>query len=288
MDPFHSAWHKFDRAYCHAQRLLNQAQQFASSDPQLQPELSYDLVTSELVVKVDSVEQPPVSMALTLGDVLSCCRQALDHVAWDMVGGDSAQLPDEDARAVQFPIVDWPAPADRAKKLQNAMKRRLPGVSQAHRTLVEELHRDQIWQRPKGESPLGFLQALHNADKHRTVQVLASVPSAVTAKGFTFQNCTKTGDPYSVIQPGEPLKAGAELIRVKVDPTGPNPTMQVAEIEVETVAVVDGVQVENLVNAVFESIQIDVLAQVEPAPPDGLECLGYDLSAFSGPGSGGA
>lgn len=109
----------------------------------------------------------------------------------------------------------------------------------------------------------------------------------MTAKGFTFQNCTKAGAPYSVIQPGKPLKAGAELIRVKVDPTGPNSTMEVAEIELQTVAVVDGVSVEDMLNAVLQSVYVDVLAQVEPTPPSGFECLGYDFSA-SGLGSGGA
>ncbi|MGB6059644.1 MAG: hypothetical protein WBF71_15420 [Microthrixaceae bacterium] len=138
MDPFHSTWHKFDRVCCHAQRVVTQSQQFAASDPQLQPELHYDLVTSELVVRVATVEQPPVSMALTLGDVLSCYRQALDHVAWDMVGRGSAQLSPQDARRVQFPIVDWPTtPQERAPELQRIMNRQLPGIAQSHQTLVE-------------------------------------------------------------------------------------------------------------------------------------------------------
>lgn len=275
MADFDSAWYKFDRAYLHLQRLLTETQQFAQSGPGIDPAVRFDIGSDELVVSAAKVPDPPVSLALTLGDALSCCRQALDHVAWSMVKRGS----NPGFKKMYFVI------EDDQTKFAGLMQSKMPGVIQSDYDVVSDLHTSCIWSHtPPEESALSRMRILNNREKHRTVQLMASVPSAVGVKG-TFKNCTGKGQPQTVVVPGQPLVSGSDLVRIPINPTGGPPTLEITELAVETVATVDGVSVENLINAVLHDILREVLEKVQPTPPAGLQALGYNFSSFSTPGA---
>lgn len=275
MSEFDSAWFKFDRAYLHLQRLLTETQQYAEDGPGIEPAVRFDFVTDELVVSAAKVPDPPVSLALTLGDALSCCRQALDHVAWAMVKRGSQPS----FTNVHFVI------EDNQTSFANSMQSKMPGVIQGDYDVVSDLHTNGIWSHTlPTESALSRMRTLNNREKHRTVQLMASVPSAVGVKG-TFTNCTQNAQPQTVVVPGQPLVAGSDLVRIQVNPTGGSPTLEITDLAVETVATIDGVSVEDLINPVLHDILRQVLEKVEPTPPAGLQALGQSLSGFSSSGA---
>lgn len=261
-DVFDSAWLKFGWAIRHEQQLKEENDRFVRADLALQEKVTYDAGAGELVMAIASIEPLPATISLILADALGCFRQCLDHVAWTMVRRGS-----QPTKESYFVIVDHP------NEFDNAMAKRMPGISPADHEVVKGLH-EHIWNAadPPGSEILK-MRTLNNRDKHRHIQVVNVRPHRLKIYG-ELRDCTRAG-PLRVV--GDPeLVSGQEFARIPVNKTGLNPNMR-STGRIETAPAVDGVPVVDLLNAVADSIHCLVLQRVQPEPPPEVYELGADL-----------
>jgi hypothetical protein len=168
-----------------------------------------------------TVEPFPAEWSLRLGDVVSNYRASLDHLAWALVkrGNRAGSLSEEEERRVYFPI--FTSPTEFSRRAPG----RLPGV---RRTDLAIVRRHQPYQRGKrklADHVLSVLNACSNLDKHRALQttVVTVVESVLTIQ--RAHDCIITDSGLSIVRT-EPMQPGAELGRIRVRRTGPEPRLE--------------------------------------------------------------
>ena len=110
-------------------------------------------------------EAPPSEWPLLAGEAIQNVRAALDHAiwaAWRSVAANSGE-----GNHTQFVICDEPAQF-------KDVRRRLKGVPEPVRALVERSQPYNRWPKAPADDALSILRRLSNADKHRTLAVVAS------------------------------------------------------------------------------------------------------------------
>jgi hypothetical protein len=168
---------------------------------------SLDERGSTLAIIVDSVPlYPVVEWGVVVGDLLHDVRSALDHAAYQLVASGRAAT-EETLRESQFPICDSKSTFD------DAVPRRLAGVDRELLAVVEDAQPFQY--HDVLNSPLHHLRELSNRDKHRLVTPLVLASDSIPEGSFEVAHARL--DSFEQL-PHLPLKAGVELIRVRVTP----------------------------------------------------------------------
>lgn len=137
---------------------------------------------------------PTDSWGVIVGDFTHDARSALDLLVYQL-----STLPalDHRRRKLQFPICDTPA------EYANCVERRLCGVSDAARTIIE-------WTQPYNEcgrrlgDALQVLRDISNTDKHRLIPVVLVVARLAnfTSTESVFAGLTFSGDAHIGIDRG--------------------------------------------------------------------------------------
>jgi hypothetical protein len=117
----------------------------------------------------------PLALSVVIGDFLFNARSALDHLVWQLVLNNPPNRP---SGQNMFPITTKP------DKFTGELERgRLNGVSKAVKTLIEGLQPYHT-----GNEILARFSALHNADKHRTLNVTTMVADKADFLGAVGDN----------------------------------------------------------------------------------------------------
>ena len=167
---------KFRRADMHREDFNERVQRFIEGDPYRV--IRYDeLDTGRRVWEIEVRKQPPLSeWAGLIGDCLFNFRSALDHLAYDLaIAYSGAPLPPDVERNSAFPIFYERAPTPQE------LERRIGAIDPKARRIIETMQ-------PYGRTDrtvLGYLETLHNFDKHRTLHVVAGFPAGVSHYGDT-------------------------------------------------------------------------------------------------------
>ena len=152
---------KLVRAEEHFKAILEMLRRFSVGQCELIPEENRQTHMGVLRVHLT---KPPQQLPLVIADFLYGVRSALDHLVWQLV---LANPPNTPSGKTAFPICSSPENFKKAKK-----RHRLDGVSASATTLIESLQpyhgRDQT---------LLTLSALHERDKHQTLNLVTGVAS---------------------------------------------------------------------------------------------------------------
>jgi hypothetical protein len=203
---------KLDRANEYLDRLERDAREFLEAEP-------YRFVGkregSYYVIRLQVLREPPISLAVTVGDILYCLRSSLDHLAWQL-----ATLEGKPPAGTEFPVFK-----DEGKFLNDKRPGglyKIRGLCAKHRALIQDLQPYQCGDDAIA-APLWVLHELANADKHRTLNLTVSTAEEI---GFNLAyNDLAIREPIEII-PG-PFVDNAIVGRIFTVQTGPNPEMAV-------------------------------------------------------------
>lgn len=207
---------KVERAREHHRALMEDVLDWLRETPYaLDQEFLAD--SSELVFRLrGEPPSPPLRWSTVIGDVVHNLRSALDHLAWQLVLLDGGQP----TLQTQFPIYES------EDAFRRNAERRLPGVTPERVSAVEALQPYRRSPDNPAEDHLAAIQLLSNTDKHRVLTTTV-VQSEGSQFRFTLRRDVRGLWPESIAPTFGPMVAGAEVVRVKVEPEGPNPEMSV-------------------------------------------------------------
>jgi hypothetical protein len=219
-DPFESAWLKWAIAVMNSRVLEDNVDSFAADrELRMHSRLAtyYDAKRHCLVLVVTELTDPfPVLWGVLLGELAHGFRSCLDHVAWALYKrGRTPNLGDRKERNVAFPI--------QAKRegFNDALDFRLPGVTRADRAIVRRYQPYRPGESRAHRHVFTILQELSNEDKHRAVQRVIPIAEQIDITNLQAFDCIPRR-----MRPGGfggSLEPGAELLRIYVTKTGPNP-----------------------------------------------------------------
>jgi hypothetical protein len=183
---------------------------------------------------VDTVVEPPLYIATTIGDVVHNLRSALDHLVFELafLGLRGKRIPERTAFPCSETNANW-----NSTYVQDIL---LEGVLKKHRAM---LYRAQPCYRRKDTTnpdtlrrrrrrPAADLNNLWKEDKHRMIQAVAVSPYEIKPRVGGFRDCRPTGPPRICLDfLGRPLKVDADVLEVPIEVTGPEPQVNV-EIEI--------------------------------------------------------
>jgi hypothetical protein len=230
---FDSAWLKWAWAVADVEILKRQLEAFAvDRDAQSlrTTAIKYKPYRHCFVVSVATLPPLPGRHSLLLGNIVHNLRACLDHLAWAVV--ERGRTPPSygdltlaQQRAIAFPICKDRAEFIRALKATSRWPSSLPGVLRAD---LAPIRASQPYVHGKRLAPFHVLTVLSgflDQDKHRTIQPLAFLPTApLVYEILDVADCTIT---RPVMEPANlPLKINAELARVYIRKTGPNPRLE--------------------------------------------------------------
>jgi hypothetical protein len=214
---FNDAWLKWGWATAYGEVLKAEAQEAfdeIKGNGQVTATARYYPKRHCFIIAAEKVPSLPARLSLILGDVVQGYRSALDHVAWELVHrGSARKLSPKAENLVGFPIAyDGPW-------FNKKLATMLPGVGRAE---IAKVRRYQPYLRGhRNRHPLTVLQKLSNDDKHRNIQPVLVVPAAYRFEVTEVRDCVVTKIPRR----GKllPLEVGAEMARMYVRKTGPDP-----------------------------------------------------------------
>ena len=197
----------------------------------------FERETSEYVFRFEG-ELPDPRIGLIVGEFGHHLRAALDNLVWQLVrlrGGSPT-------RRTEFPIYES------RKRYRQGARLALRGVSADDRAAIDAVQPYNHGESAP-ESYLAHLAWLNNMDKHRFLHVNCILPQTTGIKVSYGSEGTYAGqfpwNPWPVKHVGKiidvqyvPALAGndrAELMRVRIEATGPNPEMKVnrgAEVQI--------------------------------------------------------
>jgi hypothetical protein len=210
---FHGPVWKLRRAEEHLQTFVTEAVEFIKKNVYTFTG-EFEAQTSNYVFRIKLQEQVPVRWGTVIGDNLHNLRSALDFLAYDLARfARGGQRPNSQT---QFPII-WQDAARYREKGLPYVSALLP----QHRTVIRRL---QPYQRDNAqEHPLALLNSLSNADKHRLLNATVG-QFAGLGPGFTMGQDVQAIREINI--PLGPLEDGAEVARIHIDTSGPNPEME--------------------------------------------------------------
>jgi hypothetical protein len=186
----------------------------------------YDAKRHCIVITAGPGEVPtvfPITWGLLLGDIVHNYRSSLDHVAWALYKrGRTPSLTKWQEQGIYFPIA---RERDQFNRWLIGKRPKLPGARRADVAIVRRFQPYITGQRRLNRHVLVVLDDLANADKHRVIQPIQALPESMSFEVVKVTDCTVTR-----LKPRArrtTLKPGAELVRVYVRKTGPEPDMDV-------------------------------------------------------------
>jgi hypothetical protein len=163
-----SAVAKFNRAQRHFDALRDSVDGFREPKPyRVRPEANDDFTEHRFYIDFDP-PWPGAELGLLLGEGIQCLCSGLDHTIYALGVNESGTDPPPQWRQLQFPITEDAVAWSKARW-------RIKTLSAAAQTEIERLQ-------PHGTNeefflrPLGTLEELNNADKHRALRVISCVP----------------------------------------------------------------------------------------------------------------
>jgi hypothetical protein len=167
------AFLKLTRADEHLDSLEAEIQRWAATHP-YRIIRERDDESGATVVYAEPTGEPPLKLALILGDVVQNLRACLDHLALALAERNyGGPLPEEAQRDSQFPICDTP------KQFSRARKRDIPHIAKEAQAIIEKLQ--PYAENGGGRNPLAILNELSNHDKHRRLPLVAQHARLTTA-----------------------------------------------------------------------------------------------------------
>lgn len=222
-DPFDSAWLKWAWGVVDAKVLEDQINTLRGQhDADLPRPMVYGHEYHPkrhcIIVTLEAIEGElfPKFWGALLGNLVNNFRSALDHVAWAIYKrGHTPNLPDWREGKVYFPI------SDTRTGFNDSLKTKLPGARRADIALVRRYQPYHGGKRNLERHVLRTLNELSRLDKHRSIQPVVPVPETTAWTIKRTEDCI-----FRSISPSTPrvtLEPGAELVRLYVKKTGPNP-----------------------------------------------------------------
>lgn len=191
-------WLKIDRACEHLEAFEDALPDFRRLQP-CDVACEHDVDTGDKVWRVRGKPlQPPFEWNAIVGDALYNFRSALDHLAWQLVLVNGNQP----TRRTAFPIFDDPDLYKRSKPSK------LKGMSDEAKALIEQTQ-PCFGRNPHRNKVLTWLEALHNVDKHRHLNLTV----AATIGGLWSPGLPVTAPEETFIYEG-PIQEKTELARV--------------------------------------------------------------------------
>lgn len=209
-----SALEKYARAQYHFDALLGEVDSFF--DPKhykTRPETNADMTKYRFYIEFER-PMPSREWGLVFGDGVHNLRSALDHCVYAIgVEENNGVEPPPGVKDLQFPITE-----DRAKWDGQAWRlKTLSGPAQAAiKRLQPHGHGDEFFVRP-----LGALSEFDNADKHRSIRVLASVVTEMDG----LLSGLDPGPGYELVWHGGALEDGAPFLTLTLPRPNPNVKM---------------------------------------------------------------
>jgi hypothetical protein len=261
--PFDSAWLKWARGVVNANALAGQVNALASQPHYRLPLLvrhEYNAKCHCIIVSVVEVENPfPDSWALLLGDVVQNFRSALDHIAWALYKrGRTPNVGEKRERRVYFPIY-----ADRLK-FNAALTSNLPGVRRTDRAKVRSCQPYLVGKRNLERHALLVVDELSRLDKHRVIQLVEPVPDRAAFHIGKQTDCIYRR--MSVRPPRGILQPGAELTRIYVKRTGPDPYVDVNPRFTIDPAIKARLTLEEFLKTTMRAVSFALFKFAEPPP----------------------
>jgi len=225
------SWAKLDHARQHIGVLRHEIAQAGAPDPNsILLSRKYEPAEGAVVYRIERVVEIRNSWPLIVGDAIHDLRSALDHLMWQLAIVYLGRQPNRrEAPNIQFPVI---------RKLREFNGHRyLRYVQLAD---VNRLKPFQPYKRArKGQRhPLPKLAQLSNTDKHRKLHLLVIIPQSAsfTNRGDAFRDCIPhpttpdpQGQPAGIVEHIAPRRAprmGDPILRILVQPTGPNPDVE--------------------------------------------------------------
>lgn len=196
-----------------------------ASDPDIQYRFPmtqhYDPKRHCIILRVgDEIPPFPSLWGMLLGNIVHNYRSCLDHVAWAIYKrGRTPNLPERQERNVYFPVA-----AERTA-FNKSLPRKLPGARRADIAIVRRYQPYHGGKRNLHRHVLKVLDDLSVLDKHRSIQPVVPLPDEATMRIVGVTDCLITR--LSRGHKRETFEAGAEIGRLYIRKTGPNPHVHV-------------------------------------------------------------
>ena len=279
-DPFDSAWLKWVQGVSNAQVLLDNMLTLAEQ-PNLQLESwfgqYYDAKRHCICVIAQVTEPFPRLWGVLLGDVIHNYRSCLDHIAWALYKrGRTPDLPEWQERLIYFPITSKREIFNACLKGERA---KLPGVRRADVAKVRRYQPYMAGQSRVHRHVLTILDALANADKHRTVQPVIAVPHRITFLELDFTDCIPRKFAFTPNWAGA-SDPRAELGRFYVKKTGAEPRVDMKPHFALTPAINEFLTVAEFLEKTMAATSL-VLREFAEPPESVLRMLATHAEALS-------
>jgi hypothetical protein len=171
---------KIDRARQHLDALDSEVRMFIESEPyEIRHEVNTE--TNEKVVVFHPTRSIPWPLPYILGDLVHNLRSSLDHAVYEL----TIRHCGAPVRGSEFPVFD-----DR-DKFQQYAPRKIRGLREITRTIIEQLQPYNLRKEGTRESILWWLHQLSIIDKHRTVhlcRIQASQAQIMFIRDVTFKS----------------------------------------------------------------------------------------------------
>jgi hypothetical protein len=162
---------------------------------------------------------PPDHWPLLAGEAIHNLRSALDHAVWQ--AWRDVKTNTGDGGHTQFVICDSPGDFKKANW-------HLEGVPAPVRAIVERAQPYNRWPQAPTQEPLAVLRALSNADKHRTLAIVAGDvsfemvgigASGITIEGWDPASGKRLGNGTTEISSFTARSANGEINEMDVQPS---------------------------------------------------------------------
>lgn len=173
-------------------------------------------------------EDPPPRISVILGEIVHDLRSALDHLACELIEAHGRRPIRRAAWPVALDESTWvntvEFPRDRTGKRIRGPLHGLPRTSDAWAYIKQT----QPYQRGRGaRTPLAELNRLWSIDKHSAIHMSYVYPGLDVFEMFVWDAGAHFVSGRALLEPGQPLKDGAELALFTFARTGPDPKMRV-------------------------------------------------------------
>jgi hypothetical protein len=207
-DPLEGTKAKLERADEHLQALHTESKRFLKRKPYAFT-VDFESEAGWYVVRSQIIEQPPIKLAVLVGEVAYECISALNHAVWQLAARKRGRHKVEEIRReIQFPVALTPG------KFREEPVIRKKHISAAAITVLDELQPHDAKHRPPNQHSLFVLKEIADADKHR---VLVSRFAEVRLGGLKLDWSNASSDPEIIDAPisGKWLEDGTELTRLR-------------------------------------------------------------------------
>ncbi len=206
---------KLQRAGEHLERLEADARTFLEREP-YRVAVDYDAKIDHHVGKARIIEEPPLTLSVTVGEFAYECISALNHAVWQLAARKRGRHKVEAIkRQVELPVA-----LSRQRFLEKpVIKHR--HVSKAAITVLDELQPYHRWRGFEGaRHPLWLLKEMSDSDKHR---VLAPRWGSIGIRGLKWVLDRSPDDPPRtlrsrwIIRPDSTLEDGTNVMGIQFD-----------------------------------------------------------------------